>query len=131
MANVFIVSEASILEGNESYTPRGGGDKATHYELDEGVIVSLRKVTPNLVTEYDALRRLTAEERAEHVAAGKKVRENDDRSSQDVLIERCRLVTSGAAESFDWGGASMPVLWRIIEDFLHLSGPIQKPRSES
>lgn len=128
MANVqsILVTEDFILDF-ESYTPRGGGPRATRYEVAPGAVVSLRKVTPELVREYDAL----ARKKGKTPKSGEEPADPEDtRSSHDIALERVRVVTEGAPAGFEWNDCSMSVLWRIVEDFLFLSGPILGPREQ-
>lgn len=121
----FTVTEDTILDF-QSYTPRGGGSRATRYEVAPGAVVSLRRVTPELVRLYDGCRR-------HMIGEGKEEKPDpaDARSSHDIALERARVVTEGAPDGFAWADCSMPVLWRIVEDFLFLSGPILGPREQS
>ena len=108
MANI-TVTEDTILDGNQQYTPRAGEKKGIRYEVKEGIQVYLHKVTPEMVDKYDAL-------------ALKPDDPNEQRTSHQVTLARCKDIC-WSPDKFDWKGCSMKVLWRISEDFLFLSSP--------
>lgn len=116
MAVNITVTEDSILDAAQEYTPRSGKG-GVKYEVADGVQVTIKKVTPELVECYDKVSKKT------RIEDGKIVfDESDDRTLHQIALAQCKEVTE-APESFDWKGCSMKVLFRIREDFLFLGSP--------